>query len=218
MDNTFFNFFFILMTEKTSLRALNLELVALMEKAEEAAIADAEKADGTVSFDLGAEIDALMERVDGKINNVIDYMFHLTGDITAIDAKIKHLQEVKKTKAKRIASIEAYLKRVMDFQNVIEMDTGEHLLKLKKNPAALEIVDATKIPKTFYNFSMVTKVSNLTHEELEKYKALTAENPKEGVEHVFNEEIDNAMIKDALKAGEEVPGAQLTNAIRLEIK
>lgn len=206
------------MTEKTSLRALSMELVNLMDRAEEAAIEDAERADGVESFDLGAAMDDLMERMEGKMNNLIDYIFHLSGDISAIDAKIKHLQAVKKTKTNRIAKLEGYLKRVMDMQGVVELDTGEHLLKLKKNPAALEIKDATKIPKEYYVCSIITKTSNLSYEEVEKWKAITAENPKEGVEHIFNQDIDNAMVKDALKAGKDVPGAELVNAIRLEIK
>lgn len=198
--------------EKTSLRALSMELVTLMDRAEEATT------DGEEPFNLEEAMDALMEKMSGKMDSLIDYIFHLSGDIAGIDAKIKHLQDVKKIKTNRIASLERYLKRVMDMQGVVEMDTGEHILKLKKNPVAMEIVDATAVPKQYYNYAMVTTMVNITAEELERYKAITKENPKEGVEYVFTEELDKAVIKEVLKAGEEVPGAKLTQGIRLEIK
>lgn len=198
------------MTEKQSLRAIGEELIALMEKADN--LEEGEE------FNLEAELDALTAKLDGKLGNILDYMFKLAGDIEGINAKVKHMQEVATIKSKRIGQLQNSLLRFMDAQGLVKLDLGEHMLQIKKNPPAVDITNELEIPDTYKKYVMETKTVNMTREERDKYQAISEKNQNENVKRDFSASLDKKAIMDAIKSGEEVPGATTKQGVKLEIK
>lgn len=106
----------------------------------------------------------------------------------AIDAEIARLTALKKQREKAAAGLRAYLLRNMLDAGIEKIDSPLFRIKLAKNPAALEVFEAATVPEKFW---------------------VQPPTPPKA--------IDNAALKAALKAGEDVPGAKLTQGVRLVV-
>lgn len=200
------------MGEKQSLRAISEELIHIMDQAEQAAIND--EGSDTQSYDLVAKMDELMDKLNGKVDGVLDYIMKLQGDVEGVAVKIAHLMEAKRLKEARIEKLQKYLKLVMVRQGLVEMDTGEHILKLRKNPPKVDITNEHEIPKVFYKYTVETKKSIATYED---YIEMQERPGEDGITYKFKDTLDKAMIKQAIKEGQEVPGAMLVQESKLVV-
>lgn len=108
----------------------------------------------------------------------------------AIDAEIERLQKLKAHRQKVAQGLRDYLKHQMEVAGIERIECPLFKLTLKKNPPAVEVEDERQIPASFW----VTPP------------------PK-----VPEARIDKTAIKAAIKAGQQVPGAKLVQATRLEV-
>lgn len=108
----------------------------------------------------------------------------------AIDAEIARLQALKAQRQKIAAGLREYLRKQMEVAGIERISCPLFELKLKKNPPAVEVFDDRQVPAHFW----------VTPEP----------KPPEA-------RIDRVAVKAAIKAGIDVPGAKLTQAVRLEV-
>lgn len=109
----------------------------------------------------------------------------------AIDAEIARLTALKASRDKAAQAMRDYIKVCMERAGIEKIDCPLFKLTIKKNPPAVEVIDSLSIPK----------------------KYMKTPEPKPPIAAP-----DKAAIKAALQAGEDVPGAKLTQATRLDIK
>lgn len=117
-------------------------------------------------------------------------------NLQAAAANIKEAEEQMKARRqaieRRAANLIEFLKTGMEIARVTKLETPYFALTVKKNPPSVDVWDEKQIP--------------------EKYMR-TPEPPPPPAPVP-----DKKAIAEALKAGEDVPGAQLAQGTRLEIK
>lgn len=112
---------------------------------------------------------------------------NLDATIAAFKAEESRLSTIRKRIENRQESLKSYAISQMEKLELTELTSGVHTLKLRKNPASVNITDSGLIPARFQKITQTITV-------------------------------DKNAIKAELKDGYMVPGAELTQTTRLEIK
>lgn len=124
-----------------------------------------------------------------KAQNVAYAIRNLEASAEAIKSAESQMAERRKSIEKRAAHIREYLKTSMEVAGVCKVECPYFALSIAKNPAAVDIFEASLIPVAYME---------------------TPEPPPPAP--------DKTSIKEALKAGTDVPGCQLSQGTRLVIK
>ena len=109
--------------------------------------------------------------------------------LPAIDAEISRLQALKAHRVKVAAGLRSYLMDSMTRMQIEKIDCPMFSISIRSNPPSVDVFDAMQVPISY----MVTPLP-------------PPDRP------------DKALIKEALKAGKDVPGARLAQGQRLSIK
>lgn len=133
-------------------------------------------------------LQAIEGAIEVKAENMGKFIAMLKADETAIEKEVERLTARKKARQNRIQQIRNYLQAQMELIGKDKITTPIMTISLRNNPAALDITDEMAIPA--------------------EYLVLVPEHYT----------ADRAKIKDALKSGQEVPGARLTQGRGLMIK
>lgn len=113
----------------------------------------------------------------------------LEAEADAIEAAAKEMVARAKAKRTRAEHIREYLKTCMEVAGVSKIECPQFAISIKKNPPAVDVFEPDLIPAEFMR---------------------QPETPPKV--------IDKAAIKEAIKAGQIVPGALLAAGTRIEIK
>ena len=108
--------------------------------------------------------------------------------LPAIDAEIARLQALKAYRVKVAAGLRSYLLDSMRRMQIERVDCPMFSISIRKNPTSVDVFDYLKVTGEYLR-----------------------EIPKSYV-------IDKTLVKEALKAGKDVPGARLKQTHRLSIK
>jgi hypothetical protein len=108
----------------------------------------------------------------------------------AIDAEIERLQKLKAHRQKIAQGLRDYLKVQMENAGIERIECPLFRLSIKKNPPAVEILDASQVPAHLWT--------------------TPAPKPPEP-------RIDKKAIASVIKSGQEVPGCRLVQGTRLEV-
>lgn len=152
-----------------------------------------------VLMDSGADEQTLRDTLEGEAwpleLKAQNYGFVIR-NLQATAASIREAEEQMKARRqaieKRAAALVERLKTGLEIAGVQKLETPHFALTIKKNPPGVEVWDERQIPAEFMR---------------------TPEPPPPPAPVP-----DKAAIKDALKAGADVPGALLAQGTRLEIK
>lgn len=133
-----------------------------------------------------------LEAIEGEISDkavgIVGFIKSMDYDIDAIKAEEKRLADRRKAIENRKEGIKQYIKSQMEFAGLDKIKSPTFTIALQNNPPALEISDENAIPAEFTVIIPERKEPN------------------------------KQAIKDALKAGSEVPGCRLTNGKSLRIR
>lgn len=139
-----------------------------------------------------------LEALDGEFNDKADdtacYIKQLLSDAQAIKTEADNLTEraaAKKHKADRLMD---YLYQQFKDRGKDKLETARNILKIRKNPPSVQIDDED----AFIGWAQSSKETNL----------LTIHDPT----------VNKTAVKNALKAGEEIPHAQLVSGEKLTLK
>lgn len=108
--------------------------------------------------------------------------------VPAIDNEIKRLTALKKQRQTKADGLRDYIKMNMEAAGITKIEADLFKLSIAKNPPAVDVFEQDLIPESF----------------------MTKPEPQRPVP-------DKKAITDALKAGDEVPGARLTQSTRLKV-
>lgn len=134
-------------------------------------------------------IEAESYPLEVKAQNVAYAVKNLEATADAIKAAEKEMAERRKRIENRAANVKEYLKTCMEIAGVTKIDCPHFALAIKNNPASVDVFEPGLIPAEFMRQPEPPPASP-----------------------------DKTAIKEALKAGKEVPGAMLASGTRLEIK
>lgn len=136
------------------------------------------------------EASGLVDSFQDKAQGIEYVARAATAHNAAIDAEIERLQALKASREKVASGLRKYLLDNMERSGIARLDCPFFSLSIRKNPPAVEITDSTSLPAIYWKFP--------------EPKPLVA----------FP---DKAAIKEALKAGVAVVGAQLVQNTRLVV-
>jgi hypothetical protein len=122
---------------------------------------------------------------------VVAWLKNNDANITLLDGAIKELQARKKAMQTRFDSLKEYLLFNMKAHGVSEINANDMTFtaKIKLNPPSVIIEDEAAIPSEYLTVPVMPLPAP-----------------------------DKTLIKDAIKAGKEVPGCKLVQAERIDIK
>lgn len=145
--------------------------------------------------DEEANLDTLEDTlscIEGEIEVKIEGMGRmiamLDADAGVLEAEIKRMTARKQARKNRIDRIKNYIQTQMELMGRDKIETPVLTVALQKNPPALDVFDVMAIPTEYL------------------------------VHIPAHEEPDKAKIKDALKAGKEIPGCALTQGRSLRLR
>lgn len=124
-----------------------------------------------------------------KAQNVAYAIRNLEASAAAIKEAEAQMAERRKRIEKRAEQVKEYLKTCMEVAGVTKIDCPHFALSIAKNPAGVDVFEPGLIPAEFMRMPEPPPPTP-----------------------------DKAKIKEALKAGHDVPGAMLTTGTRLAIK
>jgi hypothetical protein len=152
-----------------------------------------------VLMDSGVDEQTLTDTLEGeswplelKAQNYGFVICNLQATAASIKEAEKQMADRRKSIEKRADALAERLKTGLEIAGVIKLDCPHFALTIKKNPPSVDVWDEKQIPAQYMR---------------------TPEPPPPPVPVP-----DKAAIKEAIKAGADVPGAQMAQGTRLEIK
>lgn len=142
---------------------------------------------------LSDTLEGLSGEIEEKADNVACVIKELLADAEAIKQEADKLIDRAKVKKRYADGLTQYLTRQMQAVGKSKVETHRNVISLRKTPVSVKIADE----------GAFVQWASLAHEEFLRQKA---------------PEIDKTAVKDALKAGLPVPGAQLQSGVKLQIK
>ena len=151
-------------------------------------------AEKLAELDLDAQtiadtLEGLSGDLETKAQNVAFFARNLESTAAAIKQAEADMAARRKAMENRADGLKRYVFESMKFAGIEKIECPHFRLSIKNNPAAVEIFEPGLVPASFMR---------------------TPEPPPPAP--------DKTAIKEALKAGQDVPGARLTSSQRLEIK
>ena len=136
-------------------------------------------------------LDSIDSAIEVKVENIAKVMQESLAQDEVIQKEIDRLTARKASNKKGREWLNKYVADIMDRLGKDEIKTDLFTAKFKKNPPALNVIDESKIP--------------------EKYFVIIPPVPQSLA-------LDKKAVKDALKDGLKIEGAEITVGRRLEIK
>lgn len=151
-------------------------------------------AEKLAELDLDSEtiadtLEGLSGDLETKAQNVAFFARNLESTAAAIKQAEADMAARRKAMENRANGLKRYIFESMKFAGIEKIECPHFRLSIKNNPAAVEIFEPGLVPASFMR---------------------TPEPPPPAP--------DKTAINEALKAGQDVPGARLTSSQRLEIK
>ena len=134
-------------------------------------------------------LEGMSGALEVKAQNVVMFARNLEATATAIKEAETAMAARRKAIENRAAGLRRYALSAMQFAGVQSIECPYFKLSVRKNPPAVEVFDAAQIPAQFMR---------------------TPEPPPPAP--------DKKAITEAIKAGQEVPGARLVSGERLEVR
>lgn len=145
-------------------------------------------AEGTDQESLKMALSVIETEIQAKAQNVAHIIRQMDADAEAIKAEEKRLADRKRAIENRIRWLKDYLKDQMEMTNTDKIKTATMTISIQNNPPSVSIVDDKAIPAKFLTI--------IPEQYVPDKKAISA----------------------AIKGGEDVPGAELTQGKSLRIR
>ena len=165
--------------------------------------------DPDVDMPMDAVVDT-MEGIEGELREkavcVVQYMRNLESTAAAIKEAERKMADRRKALENRAASLKKYVHDSMQYTGVSKIESPWFALAIQKSPPAV-VLTGEAVAASMRNVTVV-----MTGEQWEKIQDQAQEFT------VKSDVADKLKIKEALKAGTNVTGAELTQSTRLAIR
>ena len=139
-------------------------------------------------------LDAVDGEMEDKLANCGAFIKQLNAEADALDDEIKSLRQRSAAKKREIDSFKAYMMACMESADVKKIDQPLAKLTIRQNAESVEVADE----KGFIEWAMINDRDDLLRYSLP--------------------DINRTAVKDAIRSGAEIPGAQLVRTKSLIIK
>lgn len=139
-------------------------------------------------------LDAVDGEIEDKLANCGAFIKQLTAEADALDAEIKSLRYRSAAKKREIDSFKAYMMACMENADVKKVDKPLAKLTIRQNAESVEVADE----KNFVEWAQ-----SHDRDDLLRYSM---------------PDINKTAVKDAIRSGADIPGAQLVRTKSLIIK
>lgn len=197
------------MSTELSLYQIEENLVALLDSED---MVESDEQHLEILREIAQATDAAVVKRD----NCIRFHRHLSIQQDAIDAEIKRLQDLKGHYAHAQEKLESYVIRIMDElveqpkRGAKKLEGRIGVMTLKQNPPAVEISDEHAVPSRYKDVTVTM--------DADAWLTLAPE-PLVQAARRTDYRVKRTEVKDALKSGEDVPGADLGfGKLRLEVR
>lgn len=137
--------------------------------------------------DLIDTLESIEGAIEVKAQGIIAVTRNITSQIEAIKAEEKRLADMRKARENHLKRLKEYVLENMQQTGKTNIKTDLGVMRIQANPPGLKITKAEDVPA--------------------EYQTIVPE----------HYEVDNERIKEALKAGKAVPGAELVQGVHLRI-
>ena len=137
--------------------------------------------------DLIDTLESIEGAIEVKAQGIIAVTRNITSQIEAIKAEEKRLADMRKARENHLKRLKEYCLDAMQQTGKQQIKTDLGVMRIQASTPALKITNQEKIPA--------------------EYQTIIPE----------HYEIDNERVKEALKAGKAVPGAELVQGVHLRI-
>jgi len=134
-------------------------------------------------------LESLGGELQVKAQNVVAFMRNLESTASAIKEAEIQMAARRRAIENRAASLRAYILDAMQHNNIQKIECPHFAISIAKNPPSVDIFDEAQIPAIYLDIPPPPE-------------------PKP----------DKKRIAQAIKAGKDIPGARLTQGVRLNIK
>ena len=166
--------------------------------------------DPETDIPLEAALDTL-EGIEGELQdkavNVAKFMQNLAATGAAIKAAEAGMAKRRKALERRAQWLRDYLKHNLEAAGVTRIESPWFRLAVQNNPPAVEVVDEAALPDAYVTVELA--VQRASYQRLRE---------RLGAHELTGVKVDRAALKQALKAGECIPGARLVNGTRLALR
>jgi hypothetical protein len=105
------------------------------------------------------QLDALQVAFDEKAVGCACVIKNLTGEISAIDAEIKRLSDLRNARQNNVDRLRAYLLSCMQAAGIKKVENGVHGLRIQKNSQlSINVLDADRVPVRFKEIVTETRI------------------------------------------------------------
>lgn len=139
-------------------------------------------------------LDSVDGEMEDKLANCGAFIKQLAAEADALDAEIKSLRQRSAAKKREIDSFKAYMMACMESADVKKVDQPLAKLTIRQNTESVEVADE----KNFIEWAMMNDRDDLLRYSMP--------------------DINKTAVKDAIRSGAEIPGAQLVRTKSLIIK
>ena len=139
-------------------------------------------------------LDAVDGEMGDKLASCAAFVKQLAAEADALDAEIKSLRYRSAAKKREIDSFKAYMMACMENADVKKIDKPLAKLTIRQNAESVEVADEKNV---------IEWAQSHDHDDLLRYSM---------------PDINKTAIKDAIRSGAEIPGAQLVRTKSLIIK
>ena len=123
---------------------------------------------------------AVKDDISVKAENYVKIIKMLNGDANTIDDEIKRLTALKKTKKNHIAALKNNLFECLQATGLKKVKGTLFTISIGKNPASVEVVDTSKIPKDYFIQQEPTLDKTLLLKDLKAGKEISGAVIKQG--------------------------------------
>lgn len=156
-------------------------------------VAEVERTEAVLRVFLKAEI--------VKVNGICHVIRSWRGEIAEAGAEKKRVALIEERRQNALNCLMGFVLSVMQDMGEKKLATPTNTLRRQNNPPSLEVFDVLQVPAEFMKAHVTMP--------LQQWRDLIAATPLLGTAFEINTEYDGGAIREALKAGREVPGARM---------
>lgn len=94
-------------------------------------------------------LEAIEDNLEGKLENIGKFLKNIEGDIAAYKAEEQRLAKKRRYLEKKYDGLKEWSKFCLEQNRIDKMKAGSFQFSLRKSPASVNVIDATKIPMDY---------------------------------------------------------------------
>lgn len=117
-------------------------------------------------------LESIQEPLEHKIENICRFLRNIEGDIEAYRKEKLRLERKQKYLQNKFDGLKRWMKDSLELNKIDKIEAGMYKVRLQKNPASVEIIDESKVPKKYITKTEVCFDKKLLLKEIKSGKEI----------------------------------------------